>query len=199
MRALVISALAVLALAGCQKPQANQAQSNQAEANQAAAAAQGEPVKGVDRSHRGQPAPTATFKDPDGGDISLADFKGTPVLVNLWASWCAPCIKELPTIDRLAQSHDIDGELGVIAVNEEDVPHLSVVAFLEKRVKAKSLGAYQDPDMALSGYIGPDAVLPTTFLFDANGKEVWRYVGEFDWTSPEAAKLIAEAKPGGKG
>src|SRR3954447_4701426 len=199
MRAFVISVMALLALAGCQKPQPNQAQSNQARANQAAPTAQGEPVKGVDRRHRGQPGPTATFKDPDGGDIGLADFKGTPVLVNLWASWCGPCIKELPTLDRLAQSHDIDGELGVIAVDEEDKPRLSVVAFLKDKAKVKDLGAYQDADMALSGFIGPDAVLPTTFLIDANGKEVWRYVGDLDWTSPEAAKLIAEAKPGVKG
>src|ERR1051325_6992811 len=99
MRALVISALTLLAVAGCHKQQANQAQSNQAEANQAAPAAQGEPVKGVDRSHKGAPAPEADFKNPDGGAISLADFKGTPVLVNLWASWCGPCIKELPTLD----------------------------------------------------------------------------------------------------
>ncbi len=198
MRLLVIPALALLALAGCQKQQPNQAQSNQAEANQAAAAAQGEPAKGVDRSHKGAPAPEADFKNPDGGAISLADFKGTPVLVNLWASWCGPCIKELPTLDRLAQSHAIDGELGVIAVNEEDKPHLSVVAFLNK-LNVRDLGAYQDSDMALLGAIGPDAVMPTTFLYDANGKEVWRYVGDMDWTSPEAARLIAEAKPGGKG
>ena len=47
--------------------------------------------------------------------------------------------------------------------------------------------------MALSGALGPDTVLPTTILYDANGKEVWRYVGDLDWTSPEAAKLLAEA------
>ena len=47
--------------------------------------------------------------------------------------------------------------------------------------------------MALSGALGPDTVLPTSILFDANGKEVWRYVGDLDWTSPEAAKLLAEA------
>ena len=47
--------------------------------------------------------------------------------------------------------------------------------------------------MALSGALGPDTVLPTTILYDAKGKEVWRYVGDLDWTSPEAAKLLAEA------
>ena len=53
-----------------------------------------------------------TFKNPDGGDISLAKFKGVPVLVNLWATWCAPCIKELPTLEKLADAHMTDGQLG---------------------------------------------------------------------------------------
>ena len=62
----------------------------------------GDGVKGVDRSHKGKPAPDAVrFKDPDGGEFSLADFEGMPVLVNLWATWCAPCIKELPTLEQL--------------------------------------------------------------------------------------------------
>jgi len=47
--------------------------------------------------------------------------------------------------------------------------------------------------MGLSGALGPDVVLPTSILFDANGKEVWRYVGDLDWTSADAAKLVAEA------
>ena len=52
--------------------------------------------------------------------------------------------------------------------------------------------------MGLSGALGPDTVLPTTILYDGNGKEVWRFVGDLDWTGPEAARLLAEAKPGGK-
>ena len=128
----------------------------------------------------------------------LADFHGTPVLVNLWASWCAPCVKELPTLDKLAQSHDVDGELGVIAVSQDSGPQPSVVAFL-KKLNVTDLGAYHDPNMALSGALGPDVVLPTSILIDAEGREVWRYVGDLDWTSPEAARLLAEAKPAGKG
>jgi thiol-disulfide isomerase/thioredoxin len=185
MRLLLIPC-AFLALAACHKP-AQQA------ANGAAPAAQAGPVKGVDRSHKGQAAPDVVFKNPDGGDISLAHFRGTPVLVNLWASWCGPCVKELPTLDRLAKSHDVDGQLGVIAVDQESKPHQSVVAFLKGTAKANDLGAYQDSKMGLLGAIGPDAVLPTTFLYDANGREVWRYVGDLDWTSPDAAKLLAEA------
>jgi thiol-disulfide isomerase/thioredoxin len=185
--------IALVALAGCQK------QPEQAPANQVApAAAEAGPQKGVDRSHKGQPAPVAVFQNPDGGDISLAKFKGVPVLVNLWATWCAPCVKELPTLDALAQSHAVDGKLGVVAISQDSGPQPSVVAFL-KKLRIKDLGAYHDPNMALSGALGPDVVLPTSILVDAEGHEVWRYVGDLDWTRPEAAKLLAEAKSGATG
>ncbi|HEX6073024.1 MAG TPA: TlpA disulfide reductase family protein, partial [Sphingomicrobium sp.] len=115
-----------------------------------------------------------------------------PVLVNLWATWCAPCVKELPTLDRLSQSHAKDGSLGVIAVSQDMGPQPSVEAFLA-RLKVGDLGAYHDPKMSLSGWLGPDTVLPTSILYDAKGREVWRYVGDLDWTGPEAAKLLSEA------
>lgn len=165
--------------------------------NEAAAAEAGLPTKGVDRGHKGEAAPDVTFHDPDGGEISLAEFKGTPVLVNLWATWCAPCVKELPTINTLARSHDKDGALGVIAVSQDSGPQGSVEAFLAK-LKVDDLGAYHDPKMALSGALNAQ-VLPTTILYDAQGKEVWRYVGDLDWTSEEARKLLAELPAAGKG
>lgn len=185
MRCLTI-AVAVLALTGCSKPQPEPS------TNEATAQIPAGPVKGVDRSHKGKPAPDVTFNDPDGGEISLADFRGTPVLVNLWASWCAPCVKELPTLDKLAAAHRVDGQLGVVAINEDSGPRTSVEAFLDK-LKIQDLGAYQDSQMALSGSLGPETVLPTSILFDAQGREVWRYVGDLDWTGPEAAKLLSEA------
>jgi thiol-disulfide isomerase/thioredoxin len=185
MRWLLLPIL-LLAAAGCQKQEPQHANES------APAAAEAAPVKGVDRSQKGKPAPDAVFNDPDGGEITLADFHGVPVLVNLWASWCAPCVKELPTLDRLSRSHDRDGALGVIAVSQDSGPHASVVAFLESH-KIGDLGAYQDSKMSLSGALGPDTVLPTSILYDGKGREVWRYVGDLDWTSPEAAKLLAEA------
>jgi thiol-disulfide isomerase/thioredoxin len=186
MRVLLI-ACGIFALAACQ-----QKAEQQPAANEAAPAAQAGPVKGVDRSRKGQAATAATFNNPDGGQISIARFKSVPVLVNLWASWCAPCVKELPTLDKLAATHRVDGQLGVIAVSQDNGPQGSVKAFLAK-LNVKDLGAYHDPNMSLSGALGPDTVLPTSILYDANGKEVWRYVGDLDWTSPEAAKLLAEA------
>ena len=184
MRLLLIT-FALFALSACAKPE-------QQASNDSEAAAQAGPVKGVDRSHKGKPAPDVTFNDPEGGDISMADFKGVPTLINLWATWCAPCVKELPTLDRLAEQHAIDGQLGVITVSQDAGPQPSVVAFLEK-LKVRHVGAYHDPKMSLSGALGAE-VLPTSIYYDAQGREVWRYVGDLDWTGSEAAKLLAEAK-----
>ena len=183
MRGIPIALLLSLALiGGCQKKE-------DAAANDVAAA-QEVPVKGVDLRHKGQQAPDTSFVDPDGGEISLAEFKGTPVLVNLWATWCAPCVKELPTLNALARKHDRDGALGVIAVSQDMGPQGSVEAFLAK-LKVDDLGAYHDPKMALSGALSAQ-VMPTTILYDAQGREVWRYVGDLDWSGPEAAKLLAD-------
>ena len=180
---LILLLLLTLASAGCDRQKAEGQQGEEA-------AAAGE-VEGIDRSRKGKPAPDTIFKDPDGGDISLGDFKGTPVLVNLWATWCAPCVKELPTLDKLAQSHGADGSLGVIAVSQDMAPQGSVTAFLDK-LGLEAVGAYHDPKMALSGALGAQ-ILPTSILYDAQGREVWRYVGDLDWTGPEAAKLLSEA------
>ena len=182
MRRLAFS-LALLALAACSKPQQQEQPANAAAAQTPAA-----PEK-IDRSHKGKPVPDVAFKDPDGGEISLADFRGTPVLLNLWASWCAPCVKELPTLDSLAGAEE--GKLNVVAISQDMGPHASVEAFLKDK-KIARLDSYQDPKMALSTALGAP-VMPTSILFDANGKEVWRYVGDLDWTGAEAAKLLAEA------
>jgi thiol-disulfide isomerase/thioredoxin len=184
MRLLLIGC-ALLVLASCQKPQ-------QSQATESAVVAPEVPGKGVDRSHQGSPAPKAAFNDPDDGETSLRAFAGRPTLVNMWASWCAPCVKELPTLDKLAESQA--GRLNVVAISQDDGPHASVEAFL-KTHKIATLRSYQDPKMSLSGGLGAE-VLPTSVLYDAKGREVWRYVGDQDWTSPAAAKLVAEAGSG---
>jgi thiol-disulfide isomerase/thioredoxin len=181
---LVLISCAVLALAACHK------QHSQPTANEGAPTVQAGPHKGVDRSHEGTPAPGVSFNDPEGGKTTLASHLGKPTLVNLWATWCAPCVKELPTLGRLAKAHEKDSTLQVLAISQDSGPHASVVAFLKS--KAPELAPYQDPAMALSGKLDAE-VLPTSILFDAQGHEVWRYVGDLDWTSPEAAKLLAEA------
>ncbi len=180
MRVLLIAS-ALLTLVACQRSQ-------QPTNNESASTAEAGPQKGVDRSHRGQPAPDVGFYSPDGDDISLRDLSGKPMLVNLWATWCAPCVKELPTLNNLAKARG--GTLQVIAISQDSGPHPSVGSFLDSH--APELVSYQDSKMALSGKLNAE-VLPTSILYDAQGKEVWRYVGDLDWTSPEAAKLLSEA------
>ena len=179
---LIACLLIVLIAAGCDRQKADAPQAPGAEA---------ESGKGVDRSRKGSPAPAAAFKNPDGGAFDLTRFRGRPVLVNLWASWCAPCVKELPTLQKLEETHAKAGKLGVIAVSQDMAPKSSVDAFLEGKGIAR-FAAYHDPEMALTGALGVQ-VMPTTILYDAEGKEVWRYVGDLDWTGDEAKALLAEA------
>ena len=180
---LILLLLALAGLAACDR--------QKAETPQGEGVLAGE--KGVDRSRRGNDAPDTLFRDPDGDETSLAEFEGAPVLVNLWASWCAPCVKELPTLQRLEQSRD--GQLAVIAVSQDRAPKASVDAFLADKGIGR-FAAFHDPEMALSSALGVQ-VLPTSVLYDSGGREVWRYTGDLDWTSEEAAKLLAEAQPAG--
>ncbi len=178
---LIVCLLFALTLAGCDR--------QKADAPQASVAAE-QSATGLDRSHKGEAAPAAQFKDPDGGDFDLTKFKGTPVLVNLWASWCAPCLKELPTLQELEAAQADKGKLGVIAVSQDMVPQGSVDAFLGERDIGR-FAAYHDAEMKLTDALGVQ-IMPTTILYDAQGKEVWRYVGDLDWTGPEATALLAE-------
>ncbi len=185
---LIVLLLIGLSAAACDRQKAEAPQAQAAEG-----AADATIGKGVDRSHKGEAAPTVGFKNPDGGDFNLASFKGGPVLVNLWASWCAPCVKELPTLQKLEEAQAKDGKLGVIAVSQDMAPKTSVDAFLESK-QISRFAAFHDPEMALSSALGVQ-VMPTTILYDAASKEVWRYTGDLDWSGAEAAKLLSEVSP----
>ena len=180
MRVLPIAA-ALLALAGCHEPKTQEA------SNESAALAPAGPQKGVDRSHKGQPFPNVQMIDPDDTTTRLTNFRGVPTLINLWAPWCIPCIKELPTLEKLGKDEKAD--LWVVPINQDMAPEASVDAFL--KLHKLDIPEYRDPKMKVATALGAE-VLPTSILFDSNGKEVWRYVGDLDWTSPEAAKLLAE-------
>jgi thiol-disulfide isomerase/thioredoxin len=148
-----------------------------------------EPSGKLDRSHAGGAAPAAEFEDPEGRPVRLADFGGKPLLVNLWATWCPPCVAEMPTLDALAGR---EGEkLEVLTVSEDLDGRAKVDDFFAKR-KFVNLETYLDPQMGLMAELGI-STLPTTILYDSQGREVWRVTGMEDWISGRAAALIAEA------
>ena len=176
---LILILLSLFITAGCERAAAPDAE----EANEAVG-----PVKGVDRSRAGQPMPEAELTDAQGEPASLSSTQGEPALVNLWATWCAPCVKELPTLQALGQRQ---GAPRVIAMSQDVAPRGSVDAFIAEH-RLADLEVWHDREMALSGALGAE-VLPTTILYDSRGREVWRYVGDLDWTGEEAARLLAEA------
>jgi uncharacterized membrane protein/thiol-disulfide isomerase/thioredoxin len=130
--------------------------------------------------HAGEMAPAAVFERRGGHAASLADFRGTPVLVNLWATWCAPCLAEMPALDRLAGSRE--GTLQVVAVSQDLEGWKAVTPFLDK-AKLQNITVLLDQKNALSTALKA-AGLPMSVLYDAEGREVWRVNGPREWDKP---------------
>lgn len=139
-------------------------------------------------------APNLAFKGPDGRDVTLADFRGRAVLLNLWATWCAPCRHEMPALDRLQQL--LGGQtFEVVAVNidtrnpdraatwltENGIRHMAHYADHSARI-------FQDLKAA-----GRAFGMPTTLLIDANGCELGFLAGPAEWASEDALRLIRTA------
>jgi thiol-disulfide isomerase/thioredoxin len=159
------------------------------QAEQSAEAEEAIPAPKIDRSHAGSAAPAGEFEDPDGEAVSFAVFQGKPLLVNLWATWCAPCVAEMPTLDALAaQEKD---RLQVLALSQDADGRAKVEAFFNEH-KFRTIEPYLDPKMEMMSDLKVDT-LPTTILYDGKGREIWRVIGMEDWRSPRAAALLKEA------
>ena len=134
-----------------------------------------------------KPTASAAFADADGGAASLADFRGKVVLVNVWATWCAPCVREMPTLDRLeAALGGEDFAVVAVAVDRQGLP--AVVRFYDTHGIA-DLPPFVDPSYTVPRALGVVG-LPTTVLLDRAGREIGRLVGGAEWDSPEAIALI---------
>jgi thiol-disulfide isomerase/thioredoxin len=183
----------VLALAGCDRQSGEAAQQGAATATPAPSADTEEALTGkLDRSHAGEALPDETVEGPNGVKLKLATLKGQPVLVNLWATWCAPCVKEMPTLDKLAAAKTGPR---ILAISEDLKGAETVNPFLQQH-PFLHLQIWLDEGADLSYSMGGtagSATLPTTVLYGADGKEIWRMVGGYDWSSDEAKALIAEA------
>jgi thiol-disulfide isomerase/thioredoxin len=192
--ACLLGLVAALATGACDRQKAAPEQGGGGSAANAAApapaaGAQRYPTGRLDRSKAGTAAPGIQFEYPDGEPATFADFRGKPLLVNLWATWCAPCVVEMPSIDRLAAR---EGErLQVLALSEGD-DRAKVTDFFAAR-RFAALDPYRDADMAMMTALRIDT-LPTTILYDAEGSEVWRMTGMAEWDGERALRLIAEAE-----
>ena len=134
-----------------------------------------------------RPKPATEWRDSAGGTVSLADFDGKVVMVNFWATWCAPCVRELPSIDRLQAELGGD-DFTVVAINI-DTGGEAVEAPFAKRLALENLALYLDPRGSASRAMGVN-VMPTTVVFDRNGNDVGRLEGGAEWDSPEALALL---------
>lgn len=143
----------------------------------------------VKRSSR-EPLPAFTFQDGDGRSLTLADFKGKTVLLNLWATWCAPCRKEMPALDRLQAALGSD-KFEVVALSLDRDGAEKARKFLAD-IQVSHLKFYIDPT-AKEGFNLKPVGLPTTFLIDGEGREIGRLAGPAEWDSEAAKSLVSEA------
>jgi thiol-disulfide isomerase/thioredoxin len=161
---------------------------SKAPAQPAASPAGGELSGTIDRSRKGSELPDFTLRDASGKTAELASFKGKPLLINLWATWCAPCVAELPMLNQLAKERE--GSLKVLTISQDMPPADKVAGFLKAR-GADRLEPWLDLDGELTVQYKV-TVLPTTIYYNAEGREVWRYVGGHDWSNAETKQMLAE-------
>ena len=128
-----------------------------------------------------------TFFDGAGRPIRFSDLRGLVVLVNLWATWCPPCIRELPALDRLQGKFGGDDFL-VLALSLDQAGALAVAPFFE-RLKIENLGVYVDPTRAAQVAF-PTDVLPASFMVDRQGRVTSFMRSYADWDAPEAEAMI---------
>jgi len=137
------------------------------------------------------PQPPNSFAGPDGVPTQLSAFHGKVVLVNLWATWCAPCVTEMPTLAALQQGMG-EKDFKVVAISVDKANEAEAAKKELADLSKGNLAFYHDPKMAIV-YPLKARGFPTSILYDRQGKELARLAGEADWNSPEARALIQAA------
>ena len=134
------------------------------------------------------PAPEVTFTDIDGKPAGFTDFRGKPVVVNLWATWCQPCLREMPSLERLQEK--LAGKLIVAAISQDRGGEKAVTPFLAK-LGLDKVRIYLDPKSEVGKAFSVRG-LPTSIVLDAAGREIGRVEGAAEWDSE---KMLAVLEP----
>lgn len=145
------------------------------------------PMAAFTPAEPGQMFPDIAFKDESGESITLKAFRGKTVLVNFWATWCAPCLKEMPSLDRL-QAAFKGANFQVVTISIDRTGSDVVRPFFVRK-EIKHLTPYYDAENSVGRAVGALG-LPTSLLVDADGREIGRLVAPAEWDSPEAVALI---------
>jgi thiol-disulfide isomerase/thioredoxin len=137
--------------------------------------------------------PEIRFQDEEGRDLTLNNFRGRAVLLNVWATWCVPCRKEMPALDRLQAK--LGGDEFLVIPMSIDREGVAAVKRFYQELGLEKLGIYVDPSGKGSRVLAIPGV-PTTLLVDRQGREVARKMGPAEWDAPEMVALIERTKHG---
>lgn len=140
------------------------------------------------------PLPEVTFENAAGEEVRLADFRGQVVVLNLWATWCAPCRDEMPSLDRLQAEHGAGDDLEVVALSLDRGNSEKVTLFFEE-VGVAHLDIYRDPSAQASRALRAPG-LPTTLVIDRQGREIGRVLGPAEWDDEDILARLREAMEG---
>jgi len=135
-----------------------------------------------------QAVPEVSFSDVDGAELTLADFAGQFVVLNFWATWCAPCREEMPSLNALQQQLGGEG-FAVVTIASGRNPIPAITRFFEDE-GITDLPVYLDPRQTMSRQMGVLG-LPITVLLSPEGQEIGRLRGDADWASDEAVALLS--------
>ena len=133
----------------------------------------------------GELLPDVTMDGLNGTPRSLASYRGRPLIINVWASWCGPCRAEMGSLDRLAVKHN-GKQLHFIGISTDDYPEKATDYLMRTRV---SFDNYIDQKLLWETLLGANRI-PLTVLVDAKGRVVKRVYGAKEWDSPEMVRLI---------
>jgi thiol-disulfide isomerase/thioredoxin len=131
--------------------------------------------------------PPISFTDRRGNSLNLKDMAGKVVVLNLWATWCVPCVKEMPALDRL-QERFTNRDIQVLAISQDRAGNKIVPAYFAK-LGLRTIGMYFDNSSSIMTNVRAFG-LPTTLVIDPQGREVARLIGAINWDAEEVARFL---------